>query len=111
MLDPSDFLNMVRLKYVPALVLFGIVLGVIGKYFYDYAVRYFKAKNKKSVTWDGEGFLITVGLSVIVAFLLYGYAFDRVAKAPDEMFAFAIAFQIGFFSQSIIGELGKRFNE
>ena len=94
---------------LPIAIFVGITLGVIGKYFYDYSVMYFKSPNKKSVVWDWKGFGITVVLSGIIGFLLYGFVFERVSKLNDLWLVFSASGQAGFFSQSIIGELGKEY--
>jgi uncharacterized membrane-anchored protein len=76
-------------RYLAPLILSGIAAGVIGKYLYDYAVRYFKAVDKSKVGWDWKGFLLTALVSFVIAILMYGLVFERVR----------------------VGELGKRFAE
>ena len=98
-----------QIPNLPLSIIGGISLGVIGKYFYDYAVMYFKAEDKDSVRWDTKGFLITVVLSAFIGFLLYGFMFERVSKLDDIWLVFSASGQAGFFSQSIIGELGKKY--
>ncbi|MEW6664134.1 MAG: hypothetical protein AB1512_02790 [Thermodesulfobacteriota bacterium] len=98
----------IKVSEVTVAILLGIASGVIGKYFYDYAVMYFKAKNKKDVTWDWKGFFITIGLSAVIGFLFYGFIFEKVSKLNDFWLIFSASGQAGFFSQSLIGELGKK---
>ena len=98
-------------RYLAPLILSGIATGVIGKYVYDYAVRYFKAVDKSKVGWDWKGFLLTALVSFVIAILLYGLVFEQVRVLGEALLVFSAAFQVGFFSQSIIGELGKRFAE
>ena len=65
---------------LPLSIIGGIALGVVGKYFYDFAVMYLKAKDKDTVKWDMKGFFITVVLSAFIGFLLYGFIFERSAN-------------------------------
>jgi uncharacterized membrane-anchored protein len=96
-------------SYLPVGIFAGIALGVIGKYFYDYAVKYFKASDKSRVAWDWKGFFITIILSLIMGFLLYGFVLEKVARLNDFWLIFSASGQAGFFSQSLIGELGKKY--
>jgi hypothetical protein len=96
-------------SFLPLSIIGGIAVGVIGKYFYDFAVMYFKASDRNTVKWDMKGFLITVVLSGFMGFLLYGIIFEKVSKLEDFWLVFSASSQAGFFSQSIIGELGKKY--
>ena len=98
-------------KINPWLIIGGIVVGVVGKYIYDYAVRYFKADDKSKVTWDMKGFALTGAVSILIAFLIYGVVYDAVKALTESFVIFSSAVQSGFFSQSIIGELAKKYNE
>lgn len=95
---------------LPVAIFGGIAVGVIGKYFYDYAVKYFKAENKSTVIWDWKGFCITIVLSLILGFIFYGFLFEKVAKLNDFWLIASASGQAGFFSQSFIGELGKNYS-
>jgi hypothetical protein len=98
------------LHILPIAILGGIVCGVIGKYFWDFAVMYFKAPNKNSVKWDWKGFYITIALSIFIGFLLYGFVFEKVSKLDDFWLMFSSSTQAGFFSQSLIGEIAKKYS-
>ncbi len=98
-------------RYLAPLILIGTTSGVIGKYVHDFAVRYVKAADKSKVRWDWSGFLLTALASLIIAILVYGVVFERVREMGEALLVFSAAFQVGFFSESIIGELGKRFAE
>jgi len=98
-------------RYLAPLILAGIAAGVIGKYVYDFAVRYFKAVDKSKIAWDWKGFVLTVVASFVISLLLYGLVFERVRLMGEAVLVFSAAFQVGFFSESVIGELGKRFAE
>ncbi len=101
--------SIAMISSLPLSIIGGIALGVVGKYFYDFAVMYFKAKDKDAVRWDMKGFFITVALSAFIGFLLYGFVFEKVSKLEDFWLIFSASAQAGFFSQSIIGELSKRY--
>jgi hypothetical protein len=58
--------------YAPPLIVIGIMTGVIGKYVYDYSVRYFKASDKSKVKWDSKGFWLTI---VVSFFLKWGQVY------------------------------------
>lgn len=98
-------------KINPWLIVGGVIIGVIGKYVYDHAVRYFKADDKSKVVWDMKGFALTGIVSIVIAFLIYGVVYDAVKALTENFVIFSSAVQSGFFSQSIIGELAKKYNE
>ena len=95
----------------PPTVIWGIFIGIIGKYVYDYYVRYIKAKRKDRVKWDNKGFFLTLIVSGFISFMLYSLIFDEIQSLNDPFLVFATGVQTGFFSQSIIGELGKSYTD
>ncbi len=98
-------------KINPPLVIWGIIFGIIGKYIYDYYVRYIKAKRKDTVKWDNKGFFLTIIVSGFISFLIYSLIFKEIQSLDDPLLIFSTGVQTGFFSQSIIGEWGKSFGD
>lgn len=94
---------------IPLGIFGGIAAGVLGKYFYDFAIMYLKATDRSKVAWDINSFFIIVILSGFIALLLYGFVFEKVSKLEDFWLVLSASAQAGFFSQSIIGEIGKKY--
>lgn len=96
---------------LPLLILGGTVVGGIGKYIYDYSVRYSKAEDKNIVKWDWKEFWLTVVVSIVTALLLYRFVFEQVSKLSDKMLVFSISTQIGFVSQFLITKMFRKLIE
>ena len=97
--------------FLPPIIMIGAIVGVIGKYVYDFSVRYGKADDKTKVKWDWKGFWLTAIVSLVLSLLLYGVILDRVEGLEDNVLIFSIAAQNGFFWQSIVGEFAKDYGE
>ncbi len=106
-----QFLAQLATDIIAPLILVGAVVGIIGKYVYDYYVRYSQAADKTKVKWDWKGFWLTAVVSLLLSLILYGVILDRVRELDDNVLAFSIAAQNGFFWQAIVGELGKKYAE
>jgi hypothetical protein len=111
MLFQYDQLISVLMMSLAPLVLTGTALGIVGKYVYDYYVRYSKASDPRQVRWDWRGFRLTAVISLILSVILYGVILGRVKELNDSVLAFSVAAQNGFFWQAIVGEVGKRYAE
>jgi H+/Cl- antiporter ClcA len=94
-------------EIAPRIIVVGAILGIVGKAVYDYYVQYQKAKDKSKVVWDWKAFGLTVLLSLVLSFVIYGTILARVQDLNDNVLAFSIAVQNGFFWQGLIGEIGK----
>jgi len=94
-------------EIAPRIIVLGAMVGIVGKAIYDYYVQYMKAKDKSKVVWDWKAFGLTVVISLVLSFVIYGTILARVQELNDNMLAFSIAVQNGFFWQGLIGEIGK----
>lgn len=95
---------------IPLAIFLGIVSGVIGKYVYDFYVRYIRSENRDLIKWDWKGFGLIFLLSGFVGLILYGAVFEKVNKLDGFWLIVSAAAQAGFFSQAILGELGKKYS-
>jgi hypothetical protein len=88
--------------------LIGIALGIIFKYIYDYALRYFQAENKARVIFDWKGFWLTVVLSGFLSIIMYSGLLSAVAELKSDLLVLSVAAQNGFFWQTIVGKLSEQ---
>jgi Na+(H+)/acetate symporter ActP len=89
------------------LALIGIALGIIAKFFYEYTIKYLRARNKSSVRFDWKGFGLTVLLSGFLAIVMYSGLLSAVAQLKNDLLVLSVAAQNGFFWQTLIDKLGE----
>jgi hypothetical protein len=91
--------------------LFGIALGIIFRFLFDYTLRYLKSKNKSQVKFDLKGFILTVILSGFLSLILYSGLLSKIAELNSDLLVLSVSVQNGFFWQTLIGEIGKKISE
>jgi hypothetical protein len=90
------------------LAVVGIALGIIAKFFYEYTIKYLRARNKASIRFDWKGFGLTVLLSGFLSIVMYSGLLSAVAQLNNNLLILSVAAQNGFFWQTLIDKLSEQ---